>query len=638
MKKILSLFMLVMCFAVGANAQISYTIENGVLTIAGTGEMPSYSKGGAPWYGQSFTTVVIEAGVTSIGNYAFQDCYDLECIYYYGNSNLTSSSSKRAFIFSGIVGYSEIVVYTLPGAASWSGLQNANFYFEGNEVLWTLYDGVLSVKSNNANRNGDFVMPDAFVEYLSEVSAIELDGANQLTVNNGLLLADGGSKLLLAADNAVITIPSTVTSIGDYALYGALFMTALHSLPDSAPTLGDNVFYDVDGFLYENVDLYLTNLYEPSNYSAWTTRYKFKSVNTGTPPTSGSWSASMTWETSGTTLTIIGNGEIPNSNKFVNDWKTLDVKTVVIKDGVTKIGSNVFAGLGATSFTIPASVTSVGTNAFYGNGSATYNFNSNVALGGATGISENATLNLVLADKVDLAKNENTFTNVTLNRTFAAGATGTLILPFKANAPIGFKLYKLESYDNKVLTFEDNGNVVQAYTPYIYKNDSKTSWTPTSTDNKVTLGNFEDMYEYSADGWTMCGVFQSTTENNNASAEASTLWVYTTSDKDSNGFGKFKNYANSVTVSPYRVFFKGTPYNEVFNSSNTVNSYAPERSLSVEFVDMDGTTSITEIIIDKDGNITSAAQDGVYYDLSGRRVENPTSGIYIVNGKKVFVK
>ena len=29
---------------------------------------------------------------------------------------------------------------------------------------------------------------------------------------------------------------------------------------------------------------------------------------------------------------------------------------------------------------------------------------------------------------------------------------------------------------------------------------------------------------------------------------------------------------------------------------------------------------------------------GVYYDLSGRQVENPTKGIYIINGKKVIVK
>lgn len=635
MKKILSLFMLVMCVAVGANAQITHTIENGVLTIAGTGAMPDYASAGAPWYGKTFNTVVIEAGVTSIGKNAFEDCYNLESIYYYGdNSSLITKKTQANSVFSG-TNYAEIYIYTLPGVESWYGLMGGNFYSEGNEVLWTLYDGTLCVKSNNAKNNGNFVMPVVFVDYLSEITSIELDGADQLTVVDGVLLAGNGTQLLLAADKERVVIPATVTSIGDYALYGAISMTTLHSLPLTAPTLGDNVFYDEEGLLFQKVELYLTNLSELGSYSAWTTKYTFKSVNMGTPPTSGSWSASMTWETSGTALTIKGNGEIPNSNKFVNNWKTLGVKTVVIKDGVTKIGSNVFAGLGATSFTIPASVTSVGTNAFYGNGSAAYNFNSNIALG-TSGISEAATLNLVLADKVDLAKNVNTFDKVTLNRTFAAGATGTLILPFDAKAPTGFKLYTIDSYNNKVLTFADNGNYVVANTPYIYKNDGS-SWTPTA--NNVTLGNFEDMYEYSVDDWTMCGVYQSTIEINNASDEASTLWVYTTSEgKDGKGFGKFKNYAKSVTVSPYRVFFRGVPYNEVYNSSNTVNSYAPERSLSVEFVDMDGTTSITEIIIDKDGNITSAAEDGVCYDLSGRRVENPTSGIYIVNGKKVFVK
>ena len=30
--------------------------------------------------------------------------------------------------------------------------------------------------------------------------------------------------------------------------------------------------------------------------------------------------------------------------------------------------------------------------------------------------------------------------------------------------------------------------------------------------------------------------------------------------------------------------------------------------------------------------------EGIYYDLSGRAVENPTSGIYIINGKTVLVK
>ena len=37
------------------------------------------------------------------------------------------------------------------------------------------------------------------------------------------------------------------------------------------------------------------------------------------------------------------------------------------------------------------------------------------------------------------------------------------------------------------------------------------------------------------------------------------------------------------------------------------------------------------------GVITESAPKAIY-DLSGRRVENPTTGLYIVNGKKVLVK
>ena len=41
-------------------------------------------------------------------------------------------------------------------------------------------------------------------------------------------------------------------------------------------------------------------------------------------------------------------------------------------------------------------------------------------------------------------------------------------------------------------------------------------------------------------------------------------------------------------------------------------------------------------------NITEATDenkgDGYYYDLQGRRVQNPTRGIYIHNGKKIVVK
>ena len=54
-------------------------------------------------------------------------------------------------------------------------------------------------------------------------------------------------------------------------------------------------------------------------------------------------------------------------------------------------------------------------------------------------------------------------------------------------------------------------------------------------------------------------------------------------------------------------------------------------ALSAGFTfDFEGTTAIEEVVTE--------ANDNIYYDLSGRRVENPTRGIYIVNGRKVMVK
>ena len=56
-------------------------------------------------------------------------------------------------------------------------------------------------------------------------------------------------------------------------------------------------------------------------------------------------------------------------------------------------------------------------------------------------------------------------------------------------------------------------------------------------------------------------------------------------------------------------------------------------SLAPEFFSFDGnTTSINEVR----GKMEDVS--GEYYDLQGRRVSQPTKGLYIVNGKKVVIK
>jgi hypothetical protein len=66
----------------GTTGPLTWKIENGTLTISGNGDMPGYAipyiypDYAAPWFGLSgkINTVIIENGVTSIGNWAFPEC------------------------------------------------------------------------------------------------------------------------------------------------------------------------------------------------------------------------------------------------------------------------------------------------------------------------------------------------------------------------------------------------------------------------------------------------------------------------------------------------------------------------------------------------------------------------------------
>ena len=65
----------------GTTGDCIWTLDNGVLTISGNGEMGDYdSDAYAPWDGYSFNTVVIGNGVTSIGSYAFYSCDGLTSV------------------------------------------------------------------------------------------------------------------------------------------------------------------------------------------------------------------------------------------------------------------------------------------------------------------------------------------------------------------------------------------------------------------------------------------------------------------------------------------------------------------------------------------------------------------------------
>ncbi len=84
----------------GATGDCLWIKRGSVLIIYGSGKMEDYTYNiAAPWRNSDITTVIIDKGVTSIGDYAFFECEQLENVYI---SETVNSIGKEAFVDSGV--------------------------------------------------------------------------------------------------------------------------------------------------------------------------------------------------------------------------------------------------------------------------------------------------------------------------------------------------------------------------------------------------------------------------------------------------------------------------------------------------------------------------------------------------------
>ena len=178
------------CGAEGDNLTWALSCE-GVLTISGTGDMADYSNTN-PWYDNrsSIKSVVIEAGATSIGKYAFYNC-----------DNLTS--------------------VTIPGSVKSIG----NYAFNKCSSLAsvTIPEGVISIG------------PRAFQNCTS---------LNSIALPEGIT-SIGIRTFYQCTSLKSVTIPAGVTNIYDEAFSGCNALTSITCKATTPPTCASNSFYAV---------------------------------------------------------------------------------------------------------------------------------------------------------------------------------------------------------------------------------------------------------------------------------------------------------------------------------------------------------------------------------------------------------
>lgn len=227
-----------------------------------------------------------------------------------------------------------------------------------------------------------------------------------------------------------------------------------------------------------------------------------------------------------------------------------------------------------------------------------------------------------------ISTNNNTYVNANYKRApLTEGVFGTICLPFdikEDNAIMNkYDFYKFKSADATSLTFTQV-LALEHNKPYLYKlkDDVETDYNVTNDGLDVfqskgeveieTLAKF-DKSLLTGDITALGAFVNYFVETNKYSDKA--FYYYKTSEKS------FWQVTKKLNYRPYRAFF-------VVNNVQA-NQAAPRLSLQL----LDGT------VTDIDASLVEGMEAPEYYDLSGRRVLNPVSGgVYIVNGKKVFIK
>ena len=336
------------CGAEGDN--LTWTLDSeGVLTISGEGEMANYWDTPTPWGSQRDTivAVVMETGVTSIGNSAFLWCSNLtsvtipDSVTRIGEHAFDSCDSLTSITIPGSVtsigisafeGCSSLTSVTIPGSVTSIG---GNAFFGCSSLTSvTIQDGVTSIGGGafqHCSSLENLTLPDSIESVGTNIlwgTAYDQNEANW--VNHALYIGD----YLIAVRNGVeqIEIGANVRCVADGAFGGAWYYPNLTSISVSQ---SNPYFTAHDGVLYNKN---MTRLIAcPS-----------KKEGTLVVPSG---------------ITSIGNYAFARSANLTK---------IVLPEGLTSIGESAFYSCSSlTNVTIPDSVTSIGWYAFEGCSSLT---------------------------------------------------------------------------------------------------------------------------------------------------------------------------------------------------------------------------------------------------------------------------
>ena len=603
-----------------------------------------------------FGDLVIPNSVTTIDDYAFYNCTNLNgsltlsnslktigtsafywCLGLKGNLTLPDSVTTigdnafcNCYKFTGNL--------TIPNSVSTIG--NGAFYncwgFTGNLTIPNSVTTIdVSAFQECSGFTGSLILPNS-VTTIGDNAFDGCSGFTNLKLSEKLSIIPFGAFSGCTNLSGELVIPASVKEIGREAFSNCSGFTGNLTIPNSVTTIGESAFDQCSGFT--------GSLILPNSVTT---------IGKGAFNKCSGFTGSLILPNS---VTTIGESAFYNCQRFTGD--------LTIPSSITTIEDKTFSGCFGFNgkLTIPNSVTYIGTSAFGG----CYGFTGNLtipnsitiigysAFDGCSGFTGNLTLpkslEVVISDSFNECNNIQTFKFQSLPKVLngsldnykpivslsddsyisdqATGTVdaisytrqisndwGTLVLPYPltltGNEP--YRLYSIDNMTGEELVLKQLNGEVAAGTPCVVKrNGSESELTFSANYTELNMA----INDQPMDGMKFSGTYWTKDVDNGYIIAKDCFWnVEKLKGVDS---------VKSVKVGPFRAWLSGTSAN------------APAQ-LSMR---IDGSTT---------GINASEALDALndaeaeYYDLSGKRLDEPQRGVNIVRmksgkTKKIIIK